>query len=48
MIMSPQPNGGAHRFGADPVGIGTLSPEPVSGFWPNLHRRIIGTGEISD
>ena len=26
----------------------TLSPEPISGFWPNLHRNTIGTWERND
>ena len=26
----------------------TLSPEPTSGFWPNLHRNTIGTWERND
>ena len=25
-----------------------LSPEPMGGFWPNLHRHIIGTGKRRD
>ena len=56
--MSPNRRGGAHiAFGADPVGVGVrvasevvcaLSPEPIGGFRPNLHRYIIGRGERSD
>ena len=26
----------------------TLSPEPIDGFWPNLHRNTIGTRERND
>ena len=26
----------------------TLSPEPMGGFWPNLHRHIIGRGKKSN
>ena len=39
-------------FGVDPgVSIALsalLSPEPMGGFWPNLHRHIIGREERSD
>ena len=54
-IPSTEREVGHIAFGADPVGVGSallllcalhVSPESMGGFWPNLHRHIMGGGEM--